>query len=99
MGRIYGALPAYHYIKNGSNDLIILIDVDKTEHDIYNVTFSPNLPDPANFVPFGTMRNSLFDINLISITYIKFVYLYFSLFLNKDQTFLFAMIYDLPIDT
>ena len=57
---------------------------------------NPNLPGPVNFVPFGTMRNSLFDINLISITYIKFVYIYFSLFLNKAQTFLFAMIYDLP---
>ena len=60
------------------------------------LSINPNLRAPANFVPFGTMRNSLFDINLISITYIKFVYLDFSLFLNKAQTFLFAMIYDLP---
>ena len=30
--------------------------------------FDPNLPDPLNFVPFGTMRYSPFDINLISIT-------------------------------
>ena len=63
---------------------------------VHQSRFNPNLPGPVNFVPFGTMRNSRFDINLISITYIKFVYLYFSLFLNKAQTFLFAMINDLP---
>ena len=40
MGRIYGALPAYSYIKNGTNDLIIMIVVDKTEDDIYKVTFT-----------------------------------------------------------
>ena len=40
MGRIYGAIPAYSYIKNGSNDLIIMIVVDKTEHDIYKVNSS-----------------------------------------------------------
>ena len=45
--------------------------------------FNPNLPGPVNFVPFGTMRYSPFDINLISITCILFVYLYFCLFLNK----------------
>ena len=45
--------------------------------------FNSNLPDPMNFVPFGTMRYSPFDINLISITCILFVYLYFCLFLNK----------------
>ena len=39
VGRIYGALPAYSYIKNGSNDLIIMIVLDKTEYDIYKVTF------------------------------------------------------------
>ena len=44
---------------------------------------NPNLPDPVNFVPFGTMRYSPFDINLISITCILFVYLYFCLFLIK----------------
>ena len=44
---------------------------------------NPNLPDPVNFVPFGTMTYSPFDINLMSITCIKFVYLYFCLFLNK----------------
>ena len=43
----------------------------------------PNLPDPVNFVPFGMMRYSPFNINLISITCILFVYLYFCLFLNK----------------
>ena len=53
-----------------------------------NYTFSegsinPNLPAPVNFVPFGTRTYSLFDINLMSITFIKFVYLYFCLFLNK----------------
>ena len=47
------------------------------------VCFNPNSPDPVNFVPFGTMRYSPFDINLISITCILFVYLYFCLFLNK----------------
>ena len=40
MGRIYGALPAYFYIKNGSNDFIIMIVADKTERDIYKVTFT-----------------------------------------------------------
>ena len=44
---------------------------------------NPNLPDPLNFVPFGTMRYSPFDISLISITCILFVYLYFCLFLSK----------------
>ena len=44
---------------------------------------NPNLPDPVNFVPFGTMRYSPFDINLISIICILFVFLYFCLFLNK----------------
>ena len=29
MCRFYGALPPYSYIKNGSNDLIIMIVVDK----------------------------------------------------------------------
>ena len=29
---------------------------------------NPNLPDPVNFVPFGTMTYSPFDINLMSIT-------------------------------
>ena len=48
-----------------------------------NVSFNPNLPDPVNFVPFGMMTYSPFDINLMSITCIKFVYLYFCLFLNK----------------
>ena len=47
------------------------------------IFLNPNLPDPLNFVPFGTMRYSPFDINLISITCILFVYLYFCLFLNK----------------
>ena len=37
MGRIYGALPAYSHIKNGSNDLINMIVVDKTEHDVYKL--------------------------------------------------------------
>ena len=46
-------------------------------------SFNPNLPDPVNFVPFGTMRYSPFDINLISITCILFVYLYFCCFLIK----------------
>ena len=56
---------------------------------------NPNLPAPVNFVPFGTMTYSPFDINLMSMTCIKFVYLYFCLFLNKAYTFLFAMIYAL----
>ena len=40
-----------------------------------NATFNPNLPAPVNFVPFGTMRYSPFDINLISTTCILFIYL------------------------
>ena len=48
-----------------------------------NCHLNPNLPDPVNFVPFGTMTYSPFDINLMNITWIKFVYLYFCLFLNK----------------
>ena len=60
---------------------------------------NPNLPDPVNFVPFGTMRYSPFDINLIGITCILFVYLYFCLFLNKAETFLFTMIYMPCLDT
>ena len=47
------------------------------------ILFNPNLPDPVNFVPFGMMTYSPFDINLMSITCIKIVYLYFCLFLNK----------------
>ena len=35
--------------------------------------FSPNLPDLMNFVPFDTMRYSVFDINLMRLTFIKFV--------------------------
>ena len=30
--------------------------------------FNPNLSGPVNFVPYGTMRCSIFDINLMSIT-------------------------------
>ena len=60
-----------------------------------NDFFNPNVPAPVNFVPFGTMRYSPFDVNLISITCILFVYLYFCLFLNKAKTFLFTMIYAL----
>ena len=30
-------------------------------------SLNPNLPVPMNFVPFGTMRYSLFDVNLMSI--------------------------------
>ena len=41
MGWIYEALPAYSYIKNGSNDLIIILDVDKMEDDIYKVIKNP----------------------------------------------------------
>ena len=59
------------------------------------ITVNPNLPAPVNFVPFGTMTYSPFDINLMSMTCIKFIYLYFCLFLNKAYTFLFAMIYAL----
>ena len=40
MCRIYDTLPAYSFIKNGFNDLIITIVVDKTEDDIYKVTFT-----------------------------------------------------------
>ena len=51
MRRIYGTLPAY--IKNGSNDLIIMIVVDKTGDDIYKVTFtaySSNNSDISTFI-------------------------------------------------
>ena len=46
---------------------------------------NPNLPDPMNFVPFGTTRYSLFAINLINIheKIIWIEYLSFCLFLNK----------------
>ena len=50
---IYGALPVYSYIKNGSNDLIVMIVVDKTEDDIYKVTFaaySSNNGDISTFI-------------------------------------------------
>ena len=46
----------------GKNDVI----VPGTSRLSFKV--NPNLPDPVNFVPFGTMRYSPFDINLISIT-------------------------------
>ena len=29
---------------------------------------NPNLPEPVNFVPFGPMRYSVFDINFMSLT-------------------------------
>ena len=35
---------------------------------IKNKIFNPNLPDPVNFVPFGMMRCSIFDINLMGLT-------------------------------
>ena len=31
-------------------------------------SLNPNLPDPMNFVPFATMRYSIFDVNLMSLT-------------------------------
>ena len=61
----------------------IVITLKKKYTKIGAGSFNPNLPDPVNFVPFGTMRYSPFDINFISITCILFVYLYFCLFLNK----------------
>ena len=34
----------------------------------YYSIINPNLPNPMNFIPFGMMRYSSFDINLMSIT-------------------------------
>ena len=56
-------------------------EIERLQEDLNKLI--PNLPDPLNFVPFGTMRYSPFDINLTSLTCILFVYLYFCLFLNK----------------
>ena len=56
MGRIYGALealPSYSYIKNGSNDRIIMVVVDKMEDDIYKISFTvynSNNGDISTFV-------------------------------------------------
>ena len=53
MDRIYGALPAYSYVKNCSNNLIIMIVVDDTKDDIYKVTFnaySSNNGDISTFI-------------------------------------------------
>ena len=35
---------------------------------LYMEPLNPNLPDPMNFVPFGTMRYLSFDIKLMSLT-------------------------------
>ena len=43
-------------------------------HHTVSWPVQPNLPDPVNFVPFGTIRYSISDINLMRITCIKFVY-------------------------
>ena len=48
MGRIYGALPAYSFVKNGSNDLIIMID---TDHDTFKVTFNVNSSNNGDIPP------------------------------------------------
>ena len=51
----------------GTNlDLSNFISIHCTNTILHN----PNLPDPMNFVPFGMMKYSLFDIILMSITYI-----------------------------
>ena len=62
---------------------LILWSMNKSTIVLNIPGLNPNLPEPVNFVPFGTMKYSPFDINLISITCIKFVYLHFWLFLNK----------------
>ena len=41
----------------------VIYEHNSTKNTLSN--FNPNLPDPVNFVPFETMRYSLFDINLI----------------------------------
>ena len=33
----------------------------------FMTSFNPNSPDPVKVVPFGTMRNSLSDIDLTNI--------------------------------
>ena len=47
----------YHYIVYHTPMIFICVSV-------YCV--NPDLPDPVNFIPFGTMKYSIFDINLIS---------------------------------
>ena len=43
-------------------DLAINIDVEDESSVLWWMTFNPNLPNPLNFVPFGMMGYSLFDI-------------------------------------
>ena len=52
--------------------------------------FIPNLPDPVNFVPFGTMRCIQF-LPMTSLIFISIFCICF--FLNKAWTFLFPKIY------
>ena len=49
-------------------DIKISRSLKKTKNRTNRViSFNLNLDDPANFVPFGTMRYSHFDINLIKV--------------------------------
>ena len=75
------ACKEYIYFFNFASCELLRVIPELSTHSL--VSFNPNLPYPLNFVPFGTMRYSPFDINLISTTCILFVYLYFCLFLNK----------------
>ena len=61
-------------IKDGELPIITNIILSPEEssimlHLLNVIIVNPNLPDPMNFVAFGMMRYSLFDINLMSITY------------------------------
>ena len=50
---------------------LLQFDQEETQnlqyYDVWKSVLNPNLPDPVNFVPFGTMRYSIFDINLMSL--------------------------------
>ena len=52
MGTTYVTLKTYSYIKYGSNDLIIVVDVDKTEHDIFKVTFNAHSSNNGDIPTF-----------------------------------------------
>ena len=56
---------------------------------------NPNLPDPLNCVPFGTMRYPIFAINLINFHEHNLHMIWICLFQNKALTFLFPMKYDM----
>ena len=54
--------------------------------------FNPSLPDPVNFVPFGMMKYSFFEINLNAHEHnLHMICIFAFLFLNKTYTFLFEI--------